>query len=155
MKQKTILVIALLALVSMMIAPVCAETLIGTLGGSYTQSNSYSKPYTGAGSSPSYYLSINSTEYVVGTSALVHFDTPSHISIYAAGAPSSLANIPFVITTGGSVKARGNFGFQRYFDIFGMCGKTKAPLGIFSGGGLFLHCCQWHGFRVKAFKNTF
>jgi hypothetical protein len=115
-KQKQILLIALLALVSMMIAPVNAEIVLGTLGGTSTGSYSYSTPYSGAGGSYLNHFDINGTENFVGTTTLIRFDVngPSN---YITTAPS-LAGMPFILWNAAHTKivANGTCGFQRSFD---------------------------------------
>lgn len=120
-REKTILVIALLALVSMMIAPVCAETVIGTLGGSVTASHSYISDYSG-GVFTIGNLGVTHIENSIGTTAYVHFDDSSHITTYDPGAPTGVGNIPFNLLniTGASVIARGTAGYQRSFDDLGV-----------------------------------
>jgi hypothetical protein len=122
MKQKAILVIALLALVLMMIAPVMAETLTGTLGGSVIDSRSYNSTYNLVGATSVDILGITNIENSIGTKGYVHFDVFGYPATYNAGAPAGIGNIPFELLniTQESVCARGTFGYQRSFDNLGI-----------------------------------
>lgn len=118
--KKTILLIALLALVSMMIAPVSAETLTGTLGGTSGASYSYSDSFDHYENHPVLgSILINNSLYFVGTTSLIRFDVHGP-SIYPVGAPDSLAGIPFVLMNSSiaeaSIVATGTMGYQRSFD---------------------------------------
>jgi hypothetical protein len=122
MKKQFILVIALLALVSMMIAPVSAEIILGTLGGSSTGSYSYNSTPT-SGAFTLSYLGVTNIENSIGTKGYVHFDVAGYLTSYD-DATESVGNIPFeLLNTSESpncVIARGTFGYQRSYDAYGV-----------------------------------
>jgi hypothetical protein len=122
MKQKAILIVALLALVSMMIAPVCAETINGSLGGSATSTSVEIAPYQSVGGGAYFQiLRVKNIEYSIATKALVKFDSPTRHATFSAGAPSGEA-VTFVgkltDNTGAQI-VTGTIGYMRYFDALG------------------------------------
>jgi hypothetical protein len=120
--KKTILVIALLALVSMMIAPVMAQTLTGTLGGGFVNVTTYNlsvatRPYVPFVSP----LGISNPEYSVDTVALIRFDTDGDRATYASGSTVAGNQTEFVAYNGSNfatagIVATGMIGFQRLWD---------------------------------------
>lgn len=122
MKQKLILVIALLALVSIMIVPVMAETLTGELGGDYTFSTNYNLPVSAGYTGGFTRLTINSSHLTSGISALIRFDNgeiPSYPSALASNMTDFICyNYPLGQGYEDVLKeiGRGRIGFQRNFD---------------------------------------
>ena len=124
MKQKAILIIALLALVSMMIAPVMAESLTGTIGGDSVNSQSYS--LTPNWAYPGYFSSItvNGSEYIPPAFILVRFDDgtiPNYASQGLPRAPSGNTTSVYICystepCTQLNNRGHGTIGYQRNFD---------------------------------------
>jgi len=120
MRSKAIIIIALLALVSLMIMPVSAETLSGEISGGEGWL-SYNMNATGAGGTSAFcggapWVIVNS-EYTEGTKSYIHFDTPTYIMGYSGGAPAE-AHGWFNFTHGTNVVATGTIGYQRYYSGF-------------------------------------
>ena len=125
-KQNIIPIIALLALVSMMIVPVSAETLTGTLGGAtYSQTTI---DVTGTSTSfPNEFtvIKVINLEYSGDTLAMVHFDdvdpTPRNAS-FSGGAPTYY-NTPFnayLDSDTGVFIVSGTIGYARSFSALGV-----------------------------------
>ena len=123
MKQKAILIIALLALVSMMIAPVMAESLTGTIGGDSVNSQSYSlTPWAYQGYFSS--ITVNGSEYIPPAFILVRFDDgtiPNYASQGLPRAPSGNTTSVYICystepCTQLNNRGHGTIGYQRNFD---------------------------------------
>jgi len=120
-KQNIIPIIALLALVSLMIAPVCAETLTGTLGGSETTSLNLGTT-TNAQSTPSFTaLMVKNMEYTAGLNTVIRFDSnPSGTSQIPTFTNATIMSgqTTFIVTcpnAGNVTVATGSIGYQRFF----------------------------------------
>ena len=127
MKQKAILIIALLALVSMMIAPVCAETLTGTLGGSGINTSAYYIEASGTGGGSLTSIFVNDIEYSAGTTALIRWDclpTNNAYMVTYSGTKLSGNQTTFIGNISAVTVATGWIGYSRVFDWLGnpICG---------------------------------
>ena len=114
MKHKAIMVIALLALVSLMVMPVSAETLTQTVGEVSTLSSQNYYAASGLGETATFSnMRIVNIEYTTGASALVHTDDQVPCT-FDAGAPLS-ARTSFSMSISDIIIATGEFGYQRLF----------------------------------------
>lgn len=118
MKQKAILIIALVALVSLMINPVSAETLTGTLGGGGRIG--YSDYQVSGGASVSAVelsnISFTAIENTVGLDAIILFtnETLGYMFEYTNATATGVAT-PFTLKIGSDEIGRGTLGFSRSF----------------------------------------
>jgi hypothetical protein len=118
-KKLNIMIIALLALVLMMIAPVSAETVTGTLGEIGSNSTYYTTT-SGAGSSGFNVLAITGIQYTTGTRAIVLMNTVKNQ--YSAGAEVG-TSVPMILTVPGSANVTigtGYIGYQRAYSALGV-----------------------------------
>jgi len=114
-KQNIIPIIALLALVSMMIVPVCAETLTGTLGG--PGQNTYLNVATNSSYATNPYndythFSIKGAQTTAGLTTIIHFDAsfPPYFTC-----PDTSGTVLFNVTHDDIKMGEGTFGFQRFW----------------------------------------
>jgi len=117
MKKQFIMVIALLALVSMMIVPVCAETLTGTLGSGALVSDDYQSYLFSGGTvtrSMDKQIVVVNIELTTGATALIHYD-PADLTTYDVGAPSGKSTT-FILNHGTQVVSTGTVGYQRLYN---------------------------------------
>jgi hypothetical protein len=116
--KKRILIIALVALVSCMIAPVSAETLTGTLGGGNYSQLSYSNGGFMGGTNPYQQLTVNDVEMNGNLLSFIIFDN-YQVTSYDAGAPAG-ATTSFILRHGniatGDIIATGTMGYQRLWN---------------------------------------
>ena len=116
MKKQFIMVIALLALVSMMIVPVCAETLTGTLGGTSVSQSITTIP-AGAGSPGNAKLTVYNISRLVSPTALIRFDLPGTTSTYTNA--TVISNSTWFVMTdlvSGKYLGSGSAFFQRHWN---------------------------------------
>jgi hypothetical protein len=122
--KKTILIIALLALVSLMIIPVNAETLTGTLGTSSVLTNTVYNLANAGGSSTGNFTTIQilGIEYTKGLSAIIHYDATGDKMSFDSGAPSGMVSsfIAHHDNITGAVVGTGSWGYQRSFSALGV-----------------------------------
>ena len=123
MKKQFIVLIALLALVSMMIAPVCAETLTGTLGSSGAQAQSWYNTSGAPAINTNLYTTsgyVHNIQTTAGLKSIIRFDTgDSGTSIPVHGTTKASGTSPVVITlqsANTTVVGTGTIGYQRYWD---------------------------------------
>ena len=123
MKQKGLILIALVVLVSMMVVPVIAETFSGVLGGTTSATTSYAITDTATSAEASTYMRIYTIENTLGLQSVVLF--PNDKMIFTAGAPAS-NHTPFKAYTYPVATApyfTGEIGYQRIYDS----GGTEQP----------------------------
>jgi len=113
--KNLILIIALLALVSMMIMPVSAETLTGTLGG--PGQNTYLNVATNSSYAQNpdndyTHFSIKGAQTTAGLKTIIHFDAifPPYFTC-----PDTSGTVLFNVTHDGIKMGEGTFGFQRFW----------------------------------------
>jgi hypothetical protein len=120
MKNKTVLIIALIALVLCMITPVNAETVTGTLGSSVSGTTTFSMSKAGESIVPDS-LYVKNIQYAApSTTTLVRFDTTR--ATFDANTSSGEVT-PFkarLTDAAGIVLSSGSFGFARTFDNVGV-----------------------------------
>ena len=113
----------ILALIALIIVPVSAETLTGTLGGSDDQFISYTPTLGGSSTSggDGSVLYVNDIEYSLATESLVHFDYD--LPTYYADAPKNGNTATFIarrINTTGPIVATGTIGYMRNYNFLGV-----------------------------------
>jgi hypothetical protein len=114
--KKSILTIALIALVLCMITPVSAETLTGNL----TSTESNVRNYTWSGSTHANIFSkiiVKTPPTTIGVNSIVLWE--QYKSAYDAQSPSS-ATTPITITYGSNTVATGTYGYNRKFTWLGV-----------------------------------
>jgi hypothetical protein len=133
MKQKGLILIALVVLVSMMVVPVMAETLTGTLGTTSLSSSSWQFDTNYATQGYLKFIYINDIENTRGTIALIREDNgtrPTFTGTTITGNTTTFtAN-----TTGGVIIGRGTFGYARSF----------SGAGVESDGYQFWAFSEWN-----------
>lgn len=122
MKPYSLIAIVFLILVSLIIIPVSAVTLTGTLGGSaYNSTNFGITPSYGGPASGFTELQVFGSDYTNGLKTLVRFDYYSATYKWIPSYPSTLASNSTTISlwTGaggtGKLMGRGTMGFQRFW----------------------------------------
>jgi hypothetical protein len=115
-KKLNIMIIAFLALVSCMIAPVCAETLTGTLGSTSQNQTAYVLGHSGEAweSTGLMGVLVNNIEFSPGTLSLIRFDNGFKPN-YGAGLLDGNTTT-FEGKIGTDVICTGTMGYQRLFD---------------------------------------
>ena len=117
MKKQFIMVIALLALVSMMIVPVMAETLTGTLGLSGSVNvTTFSTDVNSAGSNPPISFYVEDIQYTNGLFAVIRFDNNHRPNYNASDIYKGGIQTSFTATIGGVAVGAGTFGYMRSFN---------------------------------------
>ena len=116
MKAKNILLIFFL--ICFLILPINAETLTGTLGGTVSQSVSWTRTqnYASYGLFSSFY--VKTIEASAGTSSLIRYDNgykPAYTSTNISGNQT-----PFTISNGGDIIGSGIFGYMRNYNSAGV-----------------------------------
>ena len=117
--KKSILLIALLALVSLMIAPVMAETLTGTLGSGGISTTSFRIETDNVNYlSPTGFerLYVAGIEYTGGLHTIVRFDDANEHICFSHNPPPVGNTTPVIASYAGQVIGIGTFGYQRFFD---------------------------------------
>ena len=118
-KEKIFFILVLIALV---IVPVSAETLTGTLGQSNTIiQNSYTiSPVSILTWGTNITFQTDEIERTNGMVTIIHFDPAGNRMTFDGGAPTYLANIPFTaVNSSYGVEGTGTMGYARSFNALG------------------------------------
>lgn len=120
MKQKAILIIALIALVLMMITPASAETLTGTLGSSGITSTIYNTTTFATDETTTItYLKVTNIENTENPFSIVRFMNHANLDGFDVGAPPTVSTSVTLRldTIAGAIIGTGTLGYQRTYDV--------------------------------------
>jgi hypothetical protein len=104
-----------------MIAPVCAETLTGSLGSSGLVSQNYNST-SGSSQTPGSFtiLKIYDIEYTAGMESFIHFDAVGQLPSWGGGVDPSSWSGPFTANITTTQIGSGTIGYQRLYTTGGI-----------------------------------
>ena len=137
MKKQFIMLIALLALVSLMITPACAETLTGELIADYSIPATYTEWVNSGSLSNLTYLRVMDIEKTYGWSVLVMFNNHASRDSFSTGDVGASTPVTMRLhDISGTVLGAGDIGYQRVFN-------TASPPVEQPGGFFYIDVISW------------